>query len=254
MLRSLKDLSRYTVTAKDGLIGKVVDFLLDDERWVVRYLVVDAGSLLNGRRVLVSPIAFRKVDWSTRLFHLSLTTEKVRSSPKIDTERPVSRLHERDFNHYFRYPYYWEYSGLWGQGPRPDLFFSGIQDDVLKNAKKIKGDIHLRSVRSLCDCRAQGRDADIGNVEDLIVDDEAWVIKYIVVDTSQWWYGKKVLVAPHWATKVIWDARMICVTMSRRDIEESPEWTSNAPVSGEYELRLYDYHGHSTRLRGSSFS
>ena len=41
MLRSLKELEHYAVSATDGDIGHVADFLLDDERWIVRYLVVD---------------------------------------------------------------------------------------------------------------------------------------------------------------------------------------------------------------------
>jgi hypothetical protein len=68
MLRSLKDLERYTVSATDGDVGSVVDFLLDDERWIVRYLVVETGGFLDGHRVLISPISFRSADWSTRSF------------------------------------------------------------------------------------------------------------------------------------------------------------------------------------------
>jgi hypothetical protein len=47
MLRSLKDLERYVVSATDGDIGSVVNFLLDDERWVVRYLVVETGDFFQ---------------------------------------------------------------------------------------------------------------------------------------------------------------------------------------------------------------
>ena len=58
MLRSLKDLERYKVSASDGDIGSVVNFLFDDERWAVRYLVVDTGGFFSGRSVLISPISF----------------------------------------------------------------------------------------------------------------------------------------------------------------------------------------------------
>ena len=36
MLRSLKDLEGYSVSATDSDVGGVEDFLIDDERWVVR--------------------------------------------------------------------------------------------------------------------------------------------------------------------------------------------------------------------------
>ena len=45
MLRSLKDIEGYVVSASDGDIGKVADFLLEDDRWVIRYLVVETGGL-----------------------------------------------------------------------------------------------------------------------------------------------------------------------------------------------------------------
>jgi sporulation protein YlmC with PRC-barrel domain len=77
MLRNLKDLERYKVTASDGDIGHVENFLLDDEQWVVRYLIVETSGLVDGRRVLISPISFRQVDWSSKRFHLALTMNKV---------------------------------------------------------------------------------------------------------------------------------------------------------------------------------
>ena len=82
MLRSLKDLERYKVSATDGDIGSVVNFLLDDQRWVVRYLVVETGGFLGGRRVLISPISFRQAEWSTRSFHVALTMDEGQEQPE----------------------------------------------------------------------------------------------------------------------------------------------------------------------------
>ena len=93
MLRSLKHLQQYAVTASDGEIGSVVNFLLDDERWAVRYLVVEGGGV-SGRRVLISPIAFAKADWSARRFHLALTNDRVQRSPAIDSNA-TSRSYRR---------------------------------------------------------------------------------------------------------------------------------------------------------------
>jgi len=90
MLRSLKELERYKVNATDGDIGSVANFLLDDQRWTVRYLVVQTGGFFSDRSVLITPISFRQVDWSTKQFHLALTMEKVKSSPNVDTDMPVS--------------------------------------------------------------------------------------------------------------------------------------------------------------------
>ncbi len=121
MQRSLKDLESYRVSATDGDIGSVVDFLLDDQSWVIRYLVVKTGGALGGRRVLVSPMAFQQADAETRRVHVALTMAKVKDSPDIDMDKPVSRQHERDYNLYYRYPHYWGLGGFWGMSMYPGL-------------------------------------------------------------------------------------------------------------------------------------
>lgn len=245
MLRSLKDLERYTVSATDGDIGSVVNFLLDDERWIVRYLVVHAGGplFLNGRMVLISPISFRQADWSTKSFKLALTMDKVKNSPSIDVDKPVSRQHERDYYRYYGYSYYWGYSGLWGMGAYPGLLAEIRGSDAPAEHAAEPGDVHLRSARELRGYHIQGSDEAIGHVEDFIVDDESWEIRYLVIDTSSWWVGKKVLVAPQWASRISWSESMVYVDLSRQAIKKSPEWNASAAVNREYETRLYDYYG-----------
>jgi hypothetical protein len=125
MFRSLKDLEEYTIGATDGDVGSVVNFLLDDERWVVRYLVAKTGGIFGGRQVLISPISFRQADWSTRRFYLALTVDKIRNSPSFDLDKPVSRQHELDHFAYYGYPRYWGYRGLWGMGTNPGYLAAG---------------------------------------------------------------------------------------------------------------------------------
>ncbi len=119
MLRSLKDLERFTVSATDGEIGRVANFLLDDQNWVVRYLVVETGTFLDARRVLISPISLRQAEWSSGRFHVALTVDKVKNSPSIDVDKPISRQHERDHSRYYDNSCYWGYGGLWGVGVYP---------------------------------------------------------------------------------------------------------------------------------------
>ena len=107
MLRILKDLERYKVSAADGDLGIVDNFFLGDERRIVRYLVVETGGFFNRRRVLISPISFRQAEWSSHRFHLALTADKVKNSPSIDVDKPVSRRNEQDYHRYYGYPYYW---------------------------------------------------------------------------------------------------------------------------------------------------
>jgi len=243
MLRSLKDLENYRATATDGDIGKVVNLLVDDEQWVVRYLVVETGGFLAGRRVLISPSSFREIDWATRRFHLALTMDKVKNSPNIDTNKPVSRQHEWDHLSYYGYASYWGYSGVFGMGAYPNLMMGAKVGAPKDPPKDSPGDVHLRSVEELHGYHVHGSDNEIGHVEDFVVDDGTWAIRYLVIDTRNWWFGKHVLVAPQWATRVSYDERMVYLDMPREMIKNSPEWNANAAVNREYEERLYDYYG-----------
>jgi hypothetical protein len=246
MLRSLKDLERYRVSATDGDVGSVVDFLLDDDRWTVRYLVVKAGGVLDRPRVLISPIFFRQIDWSTHCFNLALTVDKVKNSPGMDTDKPVSRQHERDYYGYYGYPYYWGFMSPWGMGASPALLADASRREgppEPAQSEKPDGDVHLRGFREVRGYHIQGVDEAIGHVDDFIVDDEIWEVRYLVVDTSNWWFGKRVLVAPHWASRVSWDGRKVYLDLSRQAIKDSPEWNASEGVNREYETRLYDYYG-----------
>ena len=243
MLRSLKDLEGYGVSATDGDLGKVENFLLDDESWTIRYLVVDTGGFFTVRSVLISPLAFRSIEWAPRFFHLALTKDKIMHSPGTDTDLPVSRQHERDHFLYYGYPNYWGASGVWNLDSvsmtmlpptfgRPEGEGSGTPDDS-----------HLRSARVLSDYHIPGSDDEIGHVEDFIVDDETWAIRYLVVNTSNLWFGKKVLVSPFWATRVDWEHAMIHLGLSRQEIKDCPEWNADAAVNRSYEERLFAYSG-----------
>lgn len=245
MLRSLKDLENYKVSATDGDIGDVVNFLLDDELWTIRYLVVQTGGplFLDGRQVLISPISFRQAEWSTHRFHLALTKDRVKDSPDVDVDKPISRQHEQHYFRYYGYPYYWGSSGLWGMGMHPALLAEGRWNEAPAGQSGAPGDIHLRSAREVRGYHIQGSDGAIGHLEDFIVDDETWEVRYLVVDTSNWWFGKKVLVAPHWRSRVSWVEGKVHVDMSRQAIKDSPEWDAQAAVNREYEARLYDYYG-----------
>src|SRR5664280_1962274 len=89
MFRSIKDLDGFTIGATDGDIGTVREFYFDDVSYTVRYVVVDTGSWLAERKVLLSPIAFRTMDWEHKRIAAALTKAQVEKSPNIDTEKPV---------------------------------------------------------------------------------------------------------------------------------------------------------------------
>jgi hypothetical protein len=100
MLRSVKDLRGYKILATDGEIGKVHEFYFDDATWTIRYLVVNTGSWLFERRVLLSPIVLGQPYWQMRVFPVALTRMQVKNSPSIETDKPVSRQQEIELHQY----------------------------------------------------------------------------------------------------------------------------------------------------------
>jgi sporulation protein YlmC with PRC-barrel domain len=243
MLRSLKDLEGYRVSATDGDLGTVANFLLDDESWTIRYLVVHTGGFFSERDVLISPIFLGKVEWASRHFQLDLTKEKIRQSPGTDTDLPVSRQHERDYYTYYGYPNYWGSTGIWRMAATEPMDTLGIEPSPAPHQGAPADDSHLRSAKFIRGYHIQGADGEIGHVDDFIVDDETWEIRYLVVNTSNWWVGKEVLVSPFWATQISWEASLIELALTRKEIQNCPEWNADAPVNRAYEERLFDYYG-----------
>ena len=121
MLRSMKALRGFTIRSTDGDIGTVQEGYFDDVSYTVRYVVVDTGGWLSGRKVLLSPIAVRAIDWAQKRLTAALTKAQVAKSPHIDTEKPVSRQHETAYYGYYGYTPYWAGSYLWGAYPYPYL-------------------------------------------------------------------------------------------------------------------------------------
>ena len=166
MLRGISDLKRFTIAATDGNLGSVRDLYFDDRSWAVRYLVVDTGPSLPGRRLFVSPISVRRSDPTTLRLGLSMRQVEISS---VSSAQP------------------------WGVLPEsPARAGDG-------------GDFHLQTATAVMGYAIRAEDGEIGHVKDVLVDDKAWAIRYLVVDTENWWAGKTVLVSPGWLTRVAWD-------------------------------------------------
>lgn len=233
MFRSLKELVGYGIHAADGEIGKVHDFYFDDQAWIVRYLVVDTGGWLSSRKVLVAPAVLDTPNWESKAFPVRLTKEQVEKSPSIDLDKPVSRQMEEELHKYYGWKPYW----------RDARARAAVRVIERSMEDESSGDLSLRSANEVIGYDIQASDGEIGHAADLIVDDEVWVIRYIVVDTHDWLPGEKVLVSPSWAGPVTWPERNIYVGLSKEMVKNSPEFDPSAPVNREYELRLYDYYG-----------
>lgn len=122
MLRSLHDMRGFRIRATDDEVGSVHDVFLDDERWAVRYLVVETGAWLAGRQVLVSPMTIAGVDLNARELSVALTRAQIEGSPDVNTHQPISRQQEAEHSAYYGLMPYWGGPELWGAGAAPGIF------------------------------------------------------------------------------------------------------------------------------------
>ena len=244
MLSKVKTLKGYRLDAldeQDGKIGKVKEFYFDDRFWTIRYLVAETGTWLASRQVLISPYALVAIFNEEKTIDVTLTKKQIENSPSMDTDKPVSRQFEDSYYGYYDIPTYWVGPHRWG-------YYPYIERDhgqwKTSNPAQKTWDSHLRSTHVVGSYNIQALDGDIGHVEDFIVDDETWAIRYLIINTGTWWPGKKVLISTQWIERVSWDQSKVFIKLSREAIKQSPEYTDESLLTRDYEIGL---HGHYNR-------
>jgi hypothetical protein len=258
MLCNVNHLYGFSVAGSDGSIGEVRDCYFDDQAWTIRFFVVETGPWLRGRKVLIPPIAIQSLDWAAKALSVSLTREQVKNSPDIDTSKPVSRQHETEQFGYYGFSSEWGAGQLWGGGPRPGMGLAGpataqlptdpqairrFVDAQMKLHRDRGDDPHLRSCRTIENYHIHATDGDIGHVESLLMDDAACAIRYLVVNTSDWWLGHQVLLAPQWISDIGWLNATVSVDLTRQAIKDAPAYDAKALPNEEQERALFDHYG-----------
>lgn len=225
MLLNLNKLKGYVVGATDGHIGHVKDFYFDDASWEIRYLIVETGSWLASRKVLISPISIERANAREKTFAVNISKEQVRHSPHVDTDKPMSRQHERDHRNYYGLPTSIAITGIFSVAPQAA---DGIQSvDMFDDVEEVlhrDDDPHLRSCNVVIGYHVEASDGDIGHVDGMLVDDETWAVRYLIVNTSNWWLGHAVLIAPQWIKGISWSAATLSVDLTREAVKDAPPY------------------------------
>jgi uncharacterized protein YrrD len=239
MLIKAKTLKGYQLESLDGDIGKVKEFYFDDRHWAVRYLVAETGSWLMDRSVLISPYALGAVNEDQYTIVVSLTKKQIENSPLSKSDQPVSRQFEDSYNSYYGWPSYWSGVGMWGASP-----VIPRNREIAMGSEYVEKplDLHLRSTHDVTNHRIQATDDEIGHVEDFIIDDETWAIRYLIINTRNWWPGKKVLISPGWIDSVSWSESKVFVNVSRESIKTSPDYTDELLPTRDYEDLLHRHY------------
>lgn len=253
MLQVVSNLKGFDIEAKDGALGTVSDFLFDDTTWKMRWMVVDTGRWLTGRKVLLHPSSIGPVDYGRRELTVALTKTQVENSPDILQDRPVSRQMQSDLYGYYGWDPYWG-GGMYGYGLYSDGLYGGglgvlppprsaaLRDVARDDLALDDGDPHLRSAAEVTGYHVHASDGSIGHVEDLLVDSTGWGIRYLIVDTKNWWFGKHVLLSPYAVKRIDWSDREVRLDIDREKVKASPPWDPVDEINEAYERRLHSYY------------
>jgi len=223
MLINIKRIYDRKLAASNGEIGHVKDFYFDDKTWAVRYAVVDTGSWLTGRSVLLSPHAFSRFDQEEKILPVNLTRKQIENSPSVDTHRPVSRQYEENYYRYYGWPTYWEGGDTWGTGSYPVIGPSTASDNWRAYDYTQWDDVHLRSTKAVNGYEVETTDGVAGAVTGFMMDDKSWMIRELVVETGPWYSGKHVLIPVGKVKSISYPDSKIVVSLTKEDIKNTTD-------------------------------
>jgi sporulation protein YlmC with PRC-barrel domain len=207
MLRTLDGMLGSSIVAKDGEIGRVYNVFFDDRSWAVRYLVVETGSLLTRRRVLITPAALGRPDWAEKTIPVLLTKEQVQNCPDVDADRPVSRQQELGMVRHYGVV---EYLSV-----EPPVVLTDLPVADSEAAPRATGDPHLRSAKEVAGYQVAASDAPLGGVTDFVIDDEGWAIPDLVVHVDSLPDSQRAVVPTRWVSGVSWEDQRVLLNRPR---------------------------------------
>ncbi len=226
VLRSIKELYGSKLAASDGEIGHVKDFYFDDQNWAVRYLVVDTGSWLPGRKVLISPHAFGSLHQAGKLLQVNLTRKQIEDSPSIESHKPVSRQYEEEYFRYYGWPYYWQGDGLWGMSGFPILELPAkplpSEPATAIGPQPERVDAHLRSTQAVNGYDIEASDGTIGHICDFMMDGQSWAIRQLVIKTGHRFSGKEVQIPTSRVSRISYEKSSVFVNLTSEAVTQSP--------------------------------
>lgn len=186
MLYLTSTLQSCNVHATDGEMGKVKDIYFDDHDWAIRYAQVDTHKWLPARNVYVSPSSFKGVNKDEGLVEVNHTKETIKNSPTIPADSEISTANEASLTEYYGWNRYWMGGGLWGASDRPVVPQIPAQD-AENTARRSEMEMSentnyvLLNESDTIGMKVHGHDGNMGEITDLVFDDDNWKIQYLAV-------------------------------------------------------------------------
>ena len=116
-------------------------------------------------------------------------------------------------------------------------------EEEIGDAQRDHDDPHLRSIAAVTGYHIHASDGEIGHLEDFLLEDADWSIRYLVVDTRNWWPGERVLISPRSVQEIDWAERLIHLDIDRQKVKGGPSYDPSITIDGAYEEKFLTYYG-----------
>jgi hypothetical protein len=248
MLWNASALNDYPIKATDGQLGTVAGLMYDPSDWSIRWLVVDTGGWLSGRRALLPVAALGQPDPELHHLPVSLTMKQVDECPDVDATEPLSQESEVVISEHYGLPHGRDHF-LWGghDGKPSDVIAperpQGATTAELVERESGQPGALVRSISDITGDSIETSDGDIGHAEDFLIDTALWQVRYLVVHTSSWWPGEKLLVSPLSIAWIDWARSIIHLDVTRQKVKDSPPYVAAETVDGAFEELFHSYYG-----------
>ncbi|WP_404451624.1 PRC-barrel domain-containing protein [Virgibacillus necropolis] len=225
MLYLTSALKSYNIHATDGEMGKVKDFYFDDHSWAIRYVQVDTHKWLPARNVYLSPSSFTSVDVDEKLVEVDHTKDTIKNSPTIPADAEISKTNEASLTEYYGWNRYWRGANLWGAVDRPFVPKVPVQDEE-NSAKRNEMDMNentnyiLLNEADTIGIKVHGHDGKLGEITDLIFDDDNWKIDYLVVKFVKVPAERYYLIKSEHITSIEWPEKDLYVDLKAEYLDQ----------------------------------
>lgn len=245
MILSIKDLFDYKLMTADGEAGEIKDALYDERDWVLRYVVVETGGWLSGRELLIPPSVLGAPDSARREFPVSMTRDQLSNSPPREAGEDITRRHEEDLYRYYGWEPYWVPEGA--MGPLPGTVMVESPEEAAETQTAVLEERHaeprLRSIKDTLGFKVHGVDEDLGKVDNFLMDDETWDVRYVVLNTGGLFKSRRVPISVRWINNLDWENHALHLDLGKKDVHDSPDWDESLPLPRQYEVDLHSHYG-----------
>jgi hypothetical protein len=233
MFYDLKEIQKYNITGLDGHLGQIDTCLFDDVSWKIIYFVIDTSNWLFENRVLIKPENIVTINMLEKKMITLISKQEIENSLDLDTINYATKQKDRQSEHKY----------VWPVPAGKSLEFPSILKvekdyDIVSN---IDHGNHLRSSKAIFNYNLEAKDCDIGQINDIIINDQLWTVSYLLIETQNLLIDKSVLLSPNWIDKISWDQKKVILNMNIEKIANAPSYDQGSPITKEYVEKLLRY-------------